>query len=274
VDLLLSPTARRSAGQNFYPTNGTLVFTNGTHQPVVQCRDHRQQPGAAEFVRLAACWQSDQRPGGGPRRRDLDDLETGGSYVIPAGAMVVTNYTSHLNDGIIGSNDTVQVLFAFRDSAGLNVTNLIAYLLATNGVLSPSPASQTYGPLTVYGHSVSKPSPSPRRAPTRCHRADLPALRQRQVHRPATFVFTLGTWTTTFANTNMIIINDNAAASPYPSIINVSGVGQHAGQGHGDADQPDAHLPSDIDALVVSPTTNTLIMAHTGGAATSSITSR
>jgi len=161
----------------------------------------------------------------------------------------------------------VTVLFAFRDAAGLNVTNLVAYLLATNGVAAPSPASQTYGPLTVYGHSVSRPFSF-----TAHGTNTLPIAPTFQLYDngkfigPATFTYTMGTWTTTFANTNPIIINDNAAASPYPSVINVSGLGNTLIKATVTMTNVTHTKPSDIDALVVSPTTNTLIMAHAGGA--------
>ena len=44
------------------------------------------------------------------------------------------------------------------------------------------------------------------------------ALQQRAASiGTAVFTYTLGTWTTNFYNTNAIIINDDAIASPYPS---------------------------------------------------------
>jgi hypothetical protein len=154
-------------------------------------------------------------------------------------------------------------MFAFRDSAGLNVTNLIAYLLPTNGVVAPSPASQTYGGLTVYGHSVSRPFSFTAQGTNSTAIAPTFQLYDNGKYIGlATFVFTMGSWTTTFANTSAIIINDKAAASPYPSLINVNGVGSIllkatvtvTNLSHGDL--------HDVDMLVVSPTTNTLIMAH------------
>jgi len=181
----------------------------------------------------------------------------------------VTNYTSlaNNNSGIIGSNDTVQVLFGLRDSAGLNVTNLIAYLLATNGVLSPSPASQVYGPLTVYGHSVSQPFTFTAHGTNSL--AITPTFALYDNAKPiglAAFNFLIGTWTTTFTNTNSIVILDNTNASPYPSTINVSGVGGILVKATVTLNKLTHTSPSDIDALVVAPAgTNTLIMAHAGG---------
>ena len=254
------------AGQNFYPTNGTLIFTNGVTAQTFNVQliaNTLVQPNLYALLELG-------NPTNGiivnPGVAKLTILENGGSYVVPSGAMLVTNYTSHLNDGIIYSNDTVKVLFGFRDSAGLNVTNLIAYLLATNGVTSPSPASQTYGPLTVYGHSVSMPFTFTAHGTNALTISPTFQLYDNTKYiGPATFVFTVGTWNTTFANTNVITINDNAAASPYPSIINVTNVGNTLVKATVTITNLSHASLADVDALVVAPATNTLIMAHVGG---------
>lgn len=254
------------AGQNFYPTNGTLIFTNGiTSQSfsVPLIANSQVQPNLYALLELSNPTNSVLVD---PSVATLTILETGGSFVQPAGSQVVTNYTSHLSDGIIGSNDTVQVLFAFRDAAGLNVTNLVAYLLATNGVTFPSPASQTYGPLTVYGHSVSRPFTFTAHGTNSL--AISPTFQLYDNGKfigPATFTYTVGSVTTTFANTNPIIINDGTNASPYPSVITVSGVGSILVKATVTITNLSHQNFSDIDALVVSPTTNTLIMGHVGG---------
>jgi len=126
-------------------------------------------------------------------------------------------------------------MFAFRDAAGQSVTNLLAYLLATNGVSAPSPAFQSYGPLTVYGHSVSKPFSFTARGTNSYLISPTFMLYDSSTSTligSAVFNFTLGTWTTTFANTNMIIMFDNTQNTPvgtpasiYPSIIDVTNVG-------------------------------------------------
>jgi hypothetical protein len=86
---------------------------------------------------------------------------------------------------------------------------------------------------------------------------------------PATFTFTLGTWPTTFANTNLIIINPNlsgaaagTAASIYPSIIEVTNVGTTLVKATVTLTNLSLESIYDVSALVVSPTTNTLLMGH------------
>ena len=69
-----------------------------------------------------------------------------------------------------------------------------------------------------------------------------------------------------FSNPGMITINDLAAASPYPSVIAVSGVGGSLVKATVTLTNLSHASPADIRALVVSPVQlDTLIMAHAGG---------
>ena len=170
-------------------------------------------------------------------------------------------------NGIIDSNETVQVLFAFRDSAGLDVTNLVAFLLATNGVTLPSPASQAYGPLAVYGHSVSRPftfkaigTNTATITPT------FNLYDNAKFIGSAAFTYTIGSWATSFTNTNAIIVLDNTNASPYPSVISVTNIGNTLLKATVTLDKLRHTSPADIGAAVVAPSLqNVLIMAHAGG---------
>ncbi len=255
-------------GQNFVATNGTLVFTNGVTQQsfnVPILANNLVQPNLTVLLQLS-------NPNNGtlvaPSAATLTILENSGSYVIPAGAMVVTNYTSHSNSGIINPNDTVQVLFAFRVAAGLNVTNLNATLLASNGVLSPSPSGpQNYGLLTTYGHSVSRPFTfTASGTNTQLIAPTFNLYNTNKFIGTASFGFTLGNWTNVFWNSNSIIINDFTNASPYPAVINVSGVGGSLIKATVTLNKLSHTSPSDVDALVVSPAGfNTLLMANAGG---------
>jgi hypothetical protein len=89
---------------------------------------------------------------------------------------------------------------------------------------------------------------------------------------PATFTYTLGSWTTTFSNTATIIIYPNtqnspygAKAAPYPSIIQASGLGSSLIKATVTLTNLSVQSLGDVDALVVSPSTNALIMGHVGG---------
>ena len=153
--------------------------------------------------------------------------DTSGSFVEPAGSVLTSESFTPAN-GIIDPN------------GGNNIGNLQATLLATNGISNPS-GSQYYGPLLVGGPAVSRPF-------------SFTALGTNSQTITATFnladgtnnlgiglfSYTLGTWTTTFANTNMNIM---------VTLTNLS---------HGSI--------SDVNVLLVAPNQkDTLLMSHVGG---------
>jgi hypothetical protein len=204
-----------------------------------------------------------------PSAAVLNILENGGSYVIPAGAQITSESGAGAPNGILDSNELVTVLFAFRDSAGLNVTNLNAILLASNGVVSPVavPVSATnYGPLTVYGHSVSRSFSFTVHGTNSYPVTPTFYLYDNQKYiGTAAFGFTVGEWTTSFTNTNLIVIRDNTNAAPYPSAIEVSGIGGSLVKATVTLNKFTHTYPKDVDVLVTAPAgTNTLLMVHSG----------
>ena len=82
----------------------------------------------------------------------------------------------------------------------------------------------------------------------------------------AVFGYTLGTWTTVVSNSTMIVISAGSVASPYPSIINISGLGGSLVKATVTLANLSHTRPYAIDALLVSPSQlDTLFMAHCGG---------
>jgi uncharacterized repeat protein (TIGR01451 family) len=75
--------------------------------------------------------------------------------VISTDGYAVTAESCSATNGIVDANETVTINFALRNVGTANTTNLVATLLATNGVTSPSGA-QTYGALTAGGASVTQ----------------------------------------------------------------------------------------------------------------------
>jgi len=171
---------------------------------------------------------------------------------------------------LIQPGETVTMLFAFRNGAGFDVTNLIAALLPTNGVSNPSPP-QTYGPLPVKGPSVSRLFTF---TPLGTNGQQIAATFQLfDGTRPLNnlvFNFVLGTSTTTFSNTAPITINDYPTnASPYPSTINVSLVGNLVTKTTVTLTNLNHTWPSDINVLLVSPTgQKSYLMSKCGGSYT------
>jgi hypothetical protein len=254
-------------GLNYYATNGTLVFTNGDtiksfSVPIIATTT--VQPDLTVLVSLS-------NPVNGilinPSAATLTIRDNTGSFVIPAGSQLLSETGAGVPNGIIDPNESVQLLFALRDVAGQPVTNLIATLLATNGVSNPTPTVQTYGPLTYNGHSVSKPFAFTVVGTNNQQIAATFALQDgANPIGTAVFGYTLGKTSKAFANTAAIVINDKSAASPYPSIINVTGVGGELIKATVTLNKLTHSNPHDVSALVTSPNgTNTLLMSHVGG---------
>jgi uncharacterized delta-60 repeat protein len=255
------------AGINYIPTNGTAVFTNGetskTFSVLVINDTTLVQPDKTVLLQLSNPVNGILIP---PSAATLTIHDTSGSFVVPAGSTLIGESFQPPN-GLIDPGETVSLWFAFRLAGGTNVANLFATLLATNGVTAPSGA-QFYGSLTNGGHSVSRQfSFTASGTNGQTIAATFKLQDGASDLGTAVFTYTLGTWTTTFVNTNTIIVNDNTMASPYPSMINVSGVGgvliktviTLTNISYGPS-------PADMDVLLVSPNQqDTLIMAHAGG---------
>jgi uncharacterized repeat protein (TIGR01451 family) len=158
------------------------------------------------------------------------------------------------------------VLFGLRNGSGTNTVNLVASLLATNGVASPGGA-QSYGVLTAHGPSVSRPFSF---TASGTNGQALSATFQLQDGARnlglIVFNFNLGRTTNSFANPGLIVIRDNTNAAPYPSIIDVNGMGGVVSKVTVTLTNLSHSAPSDIDALLVSPVgQKQLIMAKAGG---------
>jgi len=168
-----------------------------------------------------------------PYAATLTIHDNSGSYVIPAGSTLVSESGAGAPNGIIDSNETVTLLFAFRDAGGNDVSNLVARLIATSGITPVSPVTNTYGQLKFKGHSVSRPFTFTAIG-TNGQQIAATFLLTNVVNGigtnigTAVFGYTLGSWTSTYSNTAPIYIpyigapGGQGPASPYPSIINVS----------------------------------------------------
>ncbi|HWW00693.1 MAG TPA: Calx-beta domain-containing protein [Candidatus Acidoferrum sp.] len=253
------------AGINYSNVSGTFTFTNGETAktfavPVIDdslvTGDKTVLLGLRNAVGHVVLVN--------PSASVLTMVETDGSLIVPAGTALLSESFSPPN-GSIDPGETVTILFAFRNSAGTNTVNLVATLLATNGITSPS-GPQTYGVLAVHGPSVSRPFTFTANATNG------------QVIQ-ATFQFTDGTSPTNFAvvslvvgqttalfsNTVSIVINDNTNASPYPSSINVGSLPGLVSKAVVTFTNLNHDSPADIAALLVSPAgQKSLLMAKCG----------
>jgi uncharacterized delta-60 repeat protein len=254
-------------GTDYFPTNGTCVFTNGVTSLTFTVRviaGTTIQPDKTVLLQLSS-------PSGGsylvpPSAAVLTIHDSSGSLVVPSGSALVHEYL--LTNGIIDPGEQVDILFAFRAAGGNDVTNLYATLLATNGVTAPSPATPvSYGPLRVGGPSASRTF-SFTAVGTNSQQIATTFLLHNGVTNIGTalFTYTLGTWTTLFYYTNAIIINAAGPGSPYPSAITVSNLGGILTRAVVTLTNMTHSAPSAVNILLVSPgQKDTLLMSHAGG---------
>jgi uncharacterized delta-60 repeat protein/uncharacterized repeat protein (TIGR01451 family) len=207
-----------------------------------------------------------------PSAATLTVVETDGSLIIPAGVALIGE--SGPVNGVIDPGETVTNLFALRDSTGTNTVNLVATLLATNGITKPS-GPQTYGALIVHGPSASRQFSFTASGTNGQTISATFQLQDGNINRGlALFNFTLGQSAASFANPSVIVLNelptDNGTpATPYPSTINVSGIAGLVAKATVTVSNLNHTWPSDIDALLVSPAgQKSYLMANCGGSFT------
>jgi len=255
-------------GVDYTGVSGTLFFTNGqvnqsfsvpiTDSTVVK-------PDKTVLLQLS-------NPVGtnavlvSPSAAILTIRDLSGSLVVPAGAALLSESIVPTN-GVIDPGETVTMLFGLRNNGGTNTANLVAALLATNGVSGPS-GPQVYGALLTNGPSVSRQFSFTANGTN--GQAVLATFRLQDGANTnvgnATFTFVLGTSSSSFTNAGAIAIIDNASASPYPSTINVGGVGGSLVKATATFHRMHHSWPADVDALVVSPSgQKMLLMANAGG---------
>ena len=199
-----------------------------------------------------------------PTRATLVIAETGGSLIIPAG-VALTSESGPVN-GLIDPGETVTLLFALRNANGTNTVSLVATLLATNGITSPS-APQNYGVLTARAPSTSRPFTFTASGTNGQTITAVLQLRDGStVLSNAVFPsFTLGKAPAAFSNSTAIVINDLSSATPYPSVITVSNLNGLVTAATVTLTNLSHTYPRDIDALLVSPTgQKTFLMARCG----------
>lgn len=259
-------TGTGQAGVNYWPTNGTLLFTNGETVKtfsVAVIDNHIIDGGHTVPLYLTNLVGNAILVN--PKETTLTISETDGSLIVPAGAALISE--SGPVNGVIDPGETVTLLLGLRNATGTNTANLTATLLATNGIANPIPSGpQSYGSLIAHGPSASRPFTFT--ASGTNGQTIFATLQLRDggiVLSNAQFAFALGKIGNTYSNNTPIVINDIAPATPYPSVINVSNLQGLVTSATVVLTNLSHAYPRDIDALLVSPTgQKTYLMAHAG----------
>jgi uncharacterized repeat protein (TIGR01451 family)/uncharacterized delta-60 repeat protein len=252
-------------GADYTASSGLLVFTNGEISKTfnLQIIDDTIEEGA-ETILLSLSSPTGQVSLLNPNAATLTIVDDDGGSILPAGTLLTAE--NGTPNSAIDPAETVTVLFGLRNASGVNTTNLVATLLATNGVVAPSGA-QNYGALINNGASVSRPFSFTANG---TNGGFITATFQVQdgssSYGRVTFTFLLGSRTTVFSNTAPITIVDLAPASPYPSSITVTGLVGSITKLTATVTNLSHGSPDDVDMLLVGPTgTSTVLMSDAGG---------
>ena len=198
--------------------------------------------------------------------------------VIPGSAapLILSTGTSLANEscaptnGVIDPYETVTVNWTLANFGSSPTTNLIATLLATNGVYYPS-TPVTYGVIGA-GSNVTRPFSFVPAGTCGGSVTGVVQLADGAANMgTVSSVFNLGLVQTTvttqiFNNAGSITINDNTSASPYPSTIAVSGVSTPVTKVTATINGWTHTYPSDVSMLLVGPGGQKVkLIGYTGG---------
>ena len=210
------------------------------------------------------------------RRERLCCPFTGGTAnVVAVPPATIETESCTLPNNAADPNETITMQFPLQNVGTGLVNNLVATLLPGGGVLAPS-GPQSYGTLSPIGPSVSRPFTFVVGAP--CGDTITATFHlQDGANDLGTTMFQIPTGTmvahqTTFSNTGPIVINDApriggiAPSTPYPSIINVSGVTGKVTKVTVFLDNFSHSFPGDVDIALVGPGgQRLLLMSDLGG---------
>ena len=201
--------------------------------------------------------------------------------VLAAGATLT--YESGPTNGAIDLGETVTVVMRLRNTGNVGVSNLVATLLATDGVAPAAPTIQTYDVLAPSGFPVGRPFTFTASGTNgQMIHPTLQLQAGTNTYPSVVFSFTLPS-SDTFADSDAIIIPDPAApnppyltgsgpAKPYPSVIAVSNFVGLLGKVTVTLSNVNHTFPGDMNVLLVAPGgAKSLIMSHAGDQSVSAL---
>jgi uncharacterized repeat protein (TIGR01451 family) len=208
-----------------------------------------------------------------------------GPFVSILAASARITAESGPTNGAIDIGETVTLSLGLRNAGNVSTRNLVATLLATNGVVPVPPNTpQSYGIIFRSGPPVNRPFSF---TATGTNGGAITAVLLLQdgtnTYPPVTFTFTLPN-TRVFANPALISIPDPAAPNPpwqqqsgpgkpYPSVITVPNLAGVLGKVTVTLSNLNHTYPHDVNVLVVASNgVKTLLMSHAGNQASSGIT--
>ena len=202
--------------------------------------------------------------------------ECNGAFIVASGTAFETGSVLP-GTGVIYSNDVVTILFGLRDIAGGNTTNLVATLMATNGITNVVSAGN-YGVLVENGPTKAEPFTFTAVGTNGQHITATLALQDgtRELGTVA-FGLTIGGATLSFTNSEPLTFagvaplpsratNSFAPGFGYPSLINVSGIVGTVTEVTATLTNFGHTFPENMNVVLEAPQgQNSILMSHCGG---------
>ncbi|HWQ91229.1 MAG TPA: Calx-beta domain-containing protein, partial [Clostridia bacterium] len=240
------------AGVNYVAATGTLTFTNGEVMktftvPVIDNTvvdgDHTVLLSLSDPVGNALLVE--------PSAATLSVLEADGSLIVPAGSAIQAE--SGPVNGVIDPGETVTMLLSLRNASGTNTANLVATLVSSTSVSNPS-GPQNYGNLSVRGASAFRPFTFTANG---TNGQPLNVVLQLEDNGRSmsnvVYALSIGNIPSVWSNSTAIVINDFTNATPYPSVINVSGINGTVNKATVTLTNFNHTWPRDVNAILVAP---------------------
>ena len=257
-----------TVGQDFAGTTGVVVFAPGeTNKPILFPLLDDAVVEGVETVNLALSNAGGGARVGSPATAVLSIIDNDTGIIVGAGAAITAET---ITNNVIDPGETVTVLLALRNAGLVDANNVTASLVYANGVTNGSAQTQNYGALIAGGNSAARPFTFTALGTNGTRiTATLLVTNNGVFLGPVAFDFVLGSQTIPFLNANVITINDNAAASPYPSTITVSGVSGPVNKLTVTLRNLSHTEPDDLDILLVGPNgAAVMLMSDAGGSPT------
>lgn len=184
--------------------------------------------------------------------------------LVSAGARMVAESFVPANSAL-DSGETVTLNFFLKNIGTAPTTNLVASLVNAGGVNGAS-ASQTYGVLVPGGSPLSGQFTFTGVAPNQ-GAVDATLLLSDGAASLGSVAFHFGVGgTASVANAGVLILADNGPSSPYPSPLDISGLGGLISKATVTISNLTHSFADDVDILLVSPSGRAvLLMSDAGG---------
>jgi uncharacterized delta-60 repeat protein/uncharacterized repeat protein (TIGR01451 family) len=270
----VSSNGTATAGMDYVGVSNVLVFASGVTNrsftvPILD--DLKIEGDETFFLHLFVSTNTTNAfVLGQPSTTMVTIFDNDSSTMISAGTALISESFLPAN-GLIDAGERVTVQFGLRNVGNVDTVNLMATLLSSNGVTLPSPVTQSYGPVLAGGSAVSRPftfTAGGTNGGVVTATLTLRNIGPEDTNDLGTlsFNFSLGRTVRSLANTNGLTINDGTSATPYPSVISVSGLAGNLAQAIVRLNNLSHAFPDDIDILLVGPTgTNVVLMSDAGG---------